>query len=183
MILEIPVGWGGFSIILWTGIILGAFHSIIPCSQKYPVVFYSFGVARDWKQGFRIINFYGAGLLVINLIIGAIVTYFGAVFSKFFQINRNILNEVSGGVLIISGIIMIIQIKNNRYWPHSDQMHELTESLSTLRSRKRTAFLLGVLAGIPPCPMEITIYSYATIFSINYGWGNGVWTVLFFGLG
>jgi len=52
-----------------------------------------------------------------------------------------------------------------------------------LRSRKRTGFLLGVLAGIPPCIFEIGIYTYASLTSISNGWGNGVWIVFFFGIG
>ncbi|WP_457558493.1 urease accessory protein UreH domain-containing protein [Candidatus Harpocratesius sp.] len=185
MIFDIPLDYAGFSLIVWTGLFLGVLHSIMPCEDKFIFIFYSFGVARDWKQAFRIINFYGAGLFLMNLIIGGIVSYVGAIFGALINIDnyRFIWNAVSSSILIISGIIMLIQLKRRTYWPHSDQFQELTESLATLRSRKRTAFLLGILAGIPPCIFETAVYLQAVSISVSYGWGNGTWVVFFFGIG
>ncbi|MHA1673503.1 MAG: urease accessory protein UreH domain-containing protein [Promethearchaeota archaeon] len=143
-------------------------------------------MARDWKQAFRIVNFYGAGLMLMNLLIGGTVSYIGAVVSSFFDVHENfrfVWNGISGFVLILSGTIMFIQLKRKKYWPHTDQFQELTENLGTLKSRKRTSFLLGMLAGIPPCLFEMAIYGWAITFSASYGWGNGTWTVFFYGIG
>ena len=157
----------------------------MPCEDKSIFCFYAFGVSRDWKQAFRILNFYGFGLFLANITIGTILSYFAAGLGAFFRdnVDRFIWNAVSSLSLMISGSIMIIQIYRKRYWPHSDQYQELTESIGTLRARKRTAFLLGLLAGIPPCIFEIAVYIHAMGFAIQYGWGNGVWTVFFFGIG
>ncbi len=186
MITEIPLDSVGFSLILWTGLFFGILHTIIPCNEKFVFCFYAFGVARDWKQAFRIVNFYGAGLMLMNLLIGGTVSYIGAVVSSFFDVHedfRFVWNGISGFVLILSGTIMFIQLKRKKYWPHTDQFQELTENLGTLKSRKRTSFLLGMLAGIPPCLFEMAIYGWAITFSASYGWGNGTWTVFFYGIG
>ncbi|MHA1521357.1 MAG: urease accessory protein UreH domain-containing protein [Promethearchaeota archaeon] len=186
VISEIPLDSVGFSLILWTGLFFGILHTIIPCNEKFVFCFYAFGVARDWKQAFRIVNFYGAGLMLMNLLIGGSVSYIGAVVSSFFDVHENfrfVWNGISGFVLILSGTIMFIQLKRKKYWPHSDQFQELTENLGTLKTRKRTSFLLGMLAGIPPCLFEMAIYGWAITFSASYGWGNGTWTVFFYGIG
>ena len=77
---------------------------------------------------------------------------------------------------------MLFQIFRRTYWPHTDQYQELGESLPTLKQKKRTGFLLGLLAAMPPCIFQLTEYSQAIVFSMQSSWGNGVWTV-FFGIG
>ncbi len=185
MLLDVAWGYGPFTFVLWTGFFLGILHTIMPCEDKFIFCFYAFGVSRDWKQAFRIVNFYGFGLFLTNFIIGAIVSYISSILGNTLLENLNgfLINAFSGIILIISGLIMIYQLRKKIYWPHSEQLQELIENLPTLRSRKRTSFLLGILAGIPPCIFEIAIYTHASILSIEYGWGNGVWTVFFFGIG
>jgi len=185
LILDVAWGYGPFTFVLWTGFFLGILHTIMPCEDKFIFCFYAFGVSRDWKQAFRIVNFYGFGLFLTNFIIGAIISYVSSILGLTLLENLNgyLINALSGITLIISGLIMIFQIRRKKYWPHSEQLQELIENLPTLRSRKRTSFLLGILAGIPPCIFEIAIYTHASILSIEYGWGNGVWTVFFFGIG
>lgn len=155
----------------------------MPCEDKFIFCFYAFGVARDWKQAMRIVNYYGFGLFTMNFIIGGSLAGFGAILGTAITPNRFVWNAISSFSLIISGIVMLLQIKRKKYWPHGDQLQDLTESLSTLRKRKRTAFLLGLLAGIPPCIFEIAVYLHAVTFSVQYGWGIGVWTIAFFGIG
>jgi len=187
LLLDVAWNWGPFLLTLWTGFFLGILHTLMPCEDKFIFCFYAFGVSRDWKQAFRIVNFYGFGLFLTNFIIGAILSYISSIVGLTLKEDLDnykfLINAISGSVLIISGLIMIFQIIKKKYWPHSDQLQELIENLPTLRSRKRTGFLLGVLAGIPPCIFEIAIYSYASLTSATNGWGNGVWIVFFFGIG
>jgi len=183
MILQVPWASPGFSLIVWGGLFLGILHTIMPCEDKFIFCFYAFGVARDWKQAFRIVNFYGAGLFLMNLAIGTIISYFAALAGNLIREYRFIWNGAAGLVMILSGIIMLVQLKRKTYWPHSDQLQELTESLGTLRAKKRTGFLLGLLAGIPPCIFEGAVYIQTALNSASYGWGNGAWTVFFFGIG
>jgi len=187
LILDVVWGWVPFSLAVWSGFFLGILHTLMPCEDKFIFCFYAFGVSRDWKQAFRIVNFYGFGLFLTNLIIGAILSYVSSIVGQTLLENfdryRYFINALSGIFLIISGLVMIFQILKKKYKPHSDQLQELIENLPTLRSRKRTGFLLGVLAGIPPCIFEIGVYTYASLTSATNGWGNGVWIVFFFGIG
>jgi len=182
---KVESSYGGFVLISWTGIFLGFLHSIMPCEDKAIFCFYAFGVARDWKQALRIVNFYGLGLMIMNLAIGTILTYFAAMVGPFLQetIGVFVINGLASLSLIISGIIMLYQIKKNKYLPHASQLQDLTEGLGHLQSRKRTAFILGLLAGIPPCIFEIAVYLHGITLSTTYGWGNGVWVFFFFGIG
>lgn len=172
-------------LVFWTGIILGILHTIMPCEDKAIFCFYAFGVSRDWKQAIGILNLYGLGLFLTNLLIGSVISYFGAAAGVFIRqtVNQFVWNLIGGLSLILSGILMIIQLHTNRYRPHNGQWHELGENLVTLKSRKRTAFLLGIFAGIPPCIFEFAIYVQAINLSVNYGWGNGSLSVFFFGIG
>jgi sulfite exporter TauE/SafE len=183
LILGPPWSYGGFNLIIWYGLFLGVLHTIMPCEDKFIFCFYAFGVARDRKQALRIVNYYGLGLFGTNLFIGIIISWFGAAFSYLITINPLIWNTISSFTLILSGIIMLIQIRKNLYWPHGDQLKDLTRNLGTLRKQKKTAFILGILAGIPPCLFEFAIYTHAVTLSAQYGWGNGVWTIFFFGIG
>ncbi len=183
MLLDVPWWYGGFSTLMFYGLILGVLHTIMPCEDKFIFCFYAFGVARDWKQALRIVNSYGFGLFTMNLVIGSLLSWFGALFGEILTVNRFIWNAVSSTSLIIAGSFMLYQIKTKKYWPHGDQLQELTESLGSLRKRRKTGFLLGMLAGIPPCIFELAVYTYAWTFSVQYGWGNGVWTIFFFGIG
>ena len=183
MILAVPWDSGGFFFIIWVGLFLGVLHTLMPCEDKFIFCFYAFGVARDWKQAFRIVNFYGAGLFIMNLVIGSLITWFSKIIGETFTIEATIWYYLAAFSMILSGIIMMYQIKKKTYFPHVDQFSELTESISTLRAKKRTALLLGLLAGIPPCIFEMGVYLQAAFFAGLYGWGNGVWIIFFFGIG
>lgn len=183
LILAVPWDSGGFFFIIWIGLFLGVLHTIMPCEDKFIFCFYAFGVARDWKQAFRMVNFYGAGLFIMNMVLGTIITWFSKIVGETFTIESTIWNFLAAFSLTLSGIIMMYQIRKKTYWPHSDQFQELTESISTLRAKKRTALLLGLLAGIPPCIFELGVYLEAAFLAGEYGWGNGVWIIFFFGIG
>ena len=193
MLLDVAWDYLPFIYVMWTGLFFGILHTFMPCEDKFIFCFYAFGVSRDWKQAFKIVNLYGFGLFLTNLIIGTIIAYVSWILSSTFATDldpeeeylryKSILDVLSGIVLILSGLWMVYQLKRKKYSPHNDQLQELIENLPTLRSRKRTPFLLGILAGIPPCVFEIAIYIQVFTLSAHYGWGNGVWTVFFFGIG
>jgi len=183
-ILQSTFTYPGFVIIAGTGILLGILHTIMPCEDKFIFCFYAFGVAKDGKQAIRILNFYGLGLLIMNLIIGTTLSYIAAIFGQVFTENlQSLWRNLASVSLIISGIVMLIQLKRRKYWPHTEQLLELTDNLSRLKKRKRTSFLLGMLAGIPPCIFEIAVYSTSIAIAGEYGWGNGTWITFFFGIG
>ena len=134
---------------------------------------------------FRILNLYGLGFFCTNFIIGSILSFLAGEFGKvvgLIYLSPFIWDGLASVFLVIGGTIMLFQIFRRTYWPHTDQYQELGESLPTLKQKKRTGFLLGLLAAMPPCIFQLTEYSQAIVFSMQSSWGNGVWTV-FFGIG
>ena len=172
-------------LVFWPSFIFGILHTLMPCEDKAIFVFYSFGVSKDSKQAFKILNLYGSGLFSANVFIGFIVSVLAAVIGPYLQlyVDRFVWNLLSGVSLMVAGFIIIFAIVKNKYFPHSEQMQDIATGLSTLRQKKRTAFFLGILAGLPPCLFELAIYSYAISISLIYGWLNGVVAVMFFGIG
>ena len=177
--------YAGFILIMTTGLFMGFLHSIMPCEDKAIFVFYVFGVARDWKQAFRILVFYSAGFMFMNVTLGTLVSFFSGLFSKYLiqTEGRFIMNGIAAFSLIFSGGLMLFRLRKHKYLPHSDQLQELSQNIGLLRKRKRTAFLLGILAAIPPCIVETAVYILGIGYSATYGWGNGVWVFFFFSLG
>ncbi|MHA1821133.1 MAG: urease accessory protein UreH domain-containing protein [Promethearchaeota archaeon] len=170
-------------LIFWPGFFWGILHTLMPCEDKTIFFFYTFGVSRDSKEAFKILNMYALGLLSMNMIIGTMASIFGGIiFAKFSPLFNNALGALS---IIISGIYMFIQVIRKRFSPHSHQKDEIIETFNQRagRFKKRTSFLLGILAGIPPCIFEISIYSSAVAYSASAGIINGIGLVLFYGLG
>ncbi len=169
-------------LVFWPGFFLGILHTLLPCEDKAIFFFYTFGTSRDSKHAFRILMAYGFGLLCTNMLIGTIAAFGGLIFGG---LNEYVTNGLGAISIIISGIIMLFQNKSFRLKPHHQQGNEISESFkeSNGHFRKKTAFLLGVLAGIPPCVFELAIYTQAITFSASSGVLNGIFVVFFFGIG
>lgn len=169
-------------LVFWPGFFLGILHTLLPCEDKAIFFFYTFGTSRDSKHAFRILMAYGLGLLCTNMLIGTIAAFGGLIFGG---LNQYVTNGFGAISIIVSGIIMLFQNKSLRLRPHYKQGNEISESFkeSNGHFRKKTAFLLGVLAGIPPCVFELAIYTQALTFSASSGILNGIFVVFFFGIG
>jgi sulfite exporter TauE/SafE len=116
------------------------------------------------------------------MIIGTIASFGGMIFEN---LNEDITNGFGAISVIISGIIMLFSNKSKLLKPHYQQGNEISESFNHRNGqfRKRTAFILGMVAGIPPCVFEMAIYTQALTFSASSGVINGIAVVFFFGIG
>jgi sulfite exporter TauE/SafE len=79
-----------------------------------------------------------------------------------------------------AAIVFLFFITRREYLPHNRFQEEIKEFNW---DRKRTPFLLGLLAGYPPCIFELFIYSQCFTWSLSYGFGQGILTVFYFSLG
>ena len=70
-------------VLVFTAFSLGLLHTLMPCEDKTIFIFYAYGMARDWKQAFRILNFYAAGLMLMNVLIGIVISLFGSIIYAF----------------------------------------------------------------------------------------------------
>jgi sulfite exporter TauE/SafE len=169
-------------LVFWPGFFLGILHTLLPCEDKAIFFFYTFGTSRDSKESFKILTAYGFGLLLSNLIIGTIASFGGMIFEN---LNEDVTNGFGAISVIISGVIMLFQNKSKRLIPHHQQGNEISETFKQRNGQfqKKTAFILGMVAGIPPCVFELAIYTQAFTFSASSGVINGIFVVFFFGIG
>ena len=168
------------------GFSVGILHTLLPCEDKTIFTFYTLGVSRDTKETFRILAVYSLGLMLINLIIGAIMAFIGTILGdELIPVSEHVFNSLGASSIIISGIYLFVQVLRRKHNPHSKQEGEITETfqLREGRFRKRTSFFLGILAGLPPCVFETYIYLQAISFSASSGFINGVAVVFFFNIG
>ena len=162
-------------LVFWPSFIFGILHTIMPCEDKAIFVFYSFGVSRDTKHALKILSIYGSGLFSANMLVGTGLSVSAAFMGPILQqsVDRFFWNALSALSFVVAGVYMLIALYKNKYFPHKDQVKDITDGLPSLRRRKRAAFFLGFLAGVPPCVFELTIYTYAMGTSLIYGWLNG----------
>jgi len=164
--------------VFWPSFMLGILHSLQPCEDKAIFSFYAFGVSRDWREAFKMVNLYGAGLLAANLTIGTFAAIIGLAFVSF--IDPIIAAIMAGIATLTAGIYILYRVHKEKYDPHSTQKKEIGSAL-TLKTQ--SSFSLGVLAGIPPCIMEIQIYFQATVYAANYDLLVAILAVFMFGIG
>ncbi len=167
-----------YILVFWPSFTLGIFHTLQPCEDKTIFSFYAFGVSKDWREAFKMLNLYGAGLLTANLIIGLLASILGA--ALFPYIPPVISSLMAGTVTIIAGIYMLGSVYMSTYDPHSAQKKEIGTSLTR---RKSSGYSLGILAGIPPCVMELKMYIDATVFSGSFGIPVALFAVFMFSIG
>ncbi len=166
-----------FLLFLWPNFSLGLLHTLQPCEDKAIFSFYAFGVSRDWREAFKLLNLYGAGLLTANLSLGIIFSLLGTILTAIPDIIKAF---IAGSGIIISGIYMLTRIHKQCYDPHSEQKKEIGTQLTR---KTNSAYALGILAGVPPCPMEIAIYGIAASLSAGQNYVLAIFAVLMFSLG
>ncbi len=166
-----------FLLFLWPNFSLGLLHTLQPCEDKAIFSFYAFGVSRDWREAFKLLNLYGAGLLTANLSLGIIFSLLGTALTAIPDIIKAL---IAGSGIIISGVYMLLMIHRQCYDPHSEQKKEIGTQLTR---KTNSAYVLGILAGVPPCPMELAIYGIATSLAAGGSFLLAIVAVLMFSLG
>jgi uncharacterized membrane protein YfcA len=163
-------------LVFWPSFTLGILHTLQPCEDKAIFSFYVFGVSKDWKDAFKLLNLYGGGLLSANLGIGLAFSMVGGFILTYLP--KVSLAVFGGGVTIFAGAYMLWRCEKEVYDPHSRQKQG-----DRLVRKTNSAYGLGMLASIPPCIMELAIYIQATTYAAEFGIGSGVLAVLYFGIG
>ncbi len=167
-------------LVLWPAFIIGILHTLMPCEDKAIFCFWSFGISKDWKNSMTILMRYGAGLMTANVSIGAIASLFSLIFVSI-PIENYVYNFFGGLVSIIVAIYMLFYIFTREYTLHSKHAEELKLDIDW--QRKRTPYILGILAGALPCIFEILIYTQCFTLTLSYGILSGLLTVISFSIG
>lgn len=167
-------------LVLWPAFVIGILHTLMPCEDKAIFCFWSFGISKDWKNSMTTLMRYGAGLMTANISIGVVTSLSSLIFTLI-PIENYVNNFYGALVSIIVSIYMLIFIITRQYTPHSKHADELKLDIDW--KRKRTPYIFGILAGIPPCIFEILIYTQCFTWSLSYGLISGLLTITSFSVG
>lgn len=152
----------------------------MPCEDKAIFCFWSFGISKDWKSSMITLIIYGAGLMTANVLIGTLTSLFSLIFTLI-PTEKYVNNFFGALISCVVSVYMLIYIITHHYAPHSRYADELKMDIDW--NRKRTPYIIGILAGIPPCIFEILIYTQCFTWTLSYGLISGLLTVLSFSLG
>ncbi len=152
----------------------------MPCEDKAIFCFWSFGVSKNWKSSMVMLSIYGAGLMTANVAIGTLTSLFSLIF--IFIKPENYVNNFFGALIsCIVSVFMLIYIITHHYAPHCKYADELKMDIDW--DRKRTPYIIGILAGLPPCIFEILIYTQCFTWTLSYGLLSGFLTIISFSVG
>ena len=152
----------------------------MPCEDKAIFCFWSFGISKNWKNSMLILMRYGIGLMIANCTIGILTSLFSLIFT-FIPTENYVKNFFGALISCIVSIFMLIFIITHHYAPHSKYADELKMDIDW--NRKRTPYVFGILAGLPPCIFEILIYTQCFTWTLSYGLISGLLTIISFSVG
>lgn len=161
--------------------LLGLAHTLEPCEDKAVVSFLTLWGSERWKQGIPLVILYGLAMTLVNTLLVVVFCVLGAEYIEGLEIY---LAVIAGIIMIIFGLVMAM----GKHFPHLCHLthhhgKEKKQGEKTFLPDKEKAYtvlLLGVIRGLPYCPIELAVVLWAiSIGSILEGA-----TVMFvFGLG
>lgn len=170
---------GGFNLL--AAFILGLAHTLEPCEDKAVVSFLTIWGSERWKQGIMLVILYGLAMTLVNTTLVAIFSIIGAKYIEGLEIYLAVGASI---IMIIFGIVMIWG-KHFPHFAHLTHHHgkegeACEKTLLPDKERTSTVFLLGMIRGIPYCPVEVAVVLWAiSIGSVL----AGATVMVMFGLG
>ena len=167
----------GFTVV--GAFLLGLAHTLEPCEDKVVVSFLTLWGSEKWKQGLSLVLLYGLAMTLVNTLLVVVFCMLGAEYIEGLEIY---LAVIAGIIMIIFGLVMPM----GKHFPHLCHLthHDWKKKKSATflpgKEKAYTVLLLGVIRGLPYCPIELAVVLWAiSIGSILEGA-----TIMFvFGLG
>jgi len=160
--------------------LLGAFaiglaHTLEPCEDKAVVSLYALWGSERWREGLILVTLYGLGMTLIDTLLGFLSSFMGEFILKKYDW---LFKATAGAITMMFGFFMIKGFSIVHVLHHHDGAGK---SFPMYKNEKMLSSLFfGLVRGLPPCPIEIAILSWAA------GIGNvllGTLAVFIFGLG
>jgi len=154
--------------------ILGLAHTIELCEDKAVVSLIAVWAGRRMKSAIALVVLYGLSMALIDAIFGSIAALIGLSLLKQYQ---SALRAIAGVITVLFGLLMLIGRRAHTF--------ALAEGTSLRREELEDltawgVFLMGIGRGLPFCPFELTVLTWAA--SSGSVW-RGALTVFIFGLG
>jgi len=155
--------------------VLGLAHTLEPCEDKAVVSLFVMWSSRRLKEAIYLVILYGLGMTMIDTVLGFICSYLGI---SLLREHGALLGTIAGAITFIFGLLMLIGSERVHLGHHHGET-----SLERVRAGNLGApsvFALGLVRGLPPCPVELAVLTWAA--SVGQIW-RGTLLVFVFGLG
>jgi sulfite exporter TauE/SafE len=159
---------------LGAAFIIGLAHTLEPCEDKAVVSLFVFWATKKLLHAIGLVVLYGLGMALVDTIMGFILSYIGV---TWLGTLKTPLELTAGVITLVFGIFML----TGRELAHVGHHHgEAASDTNSKLTRWYTILGLGMVRGLPPCPIEVAILIWAA--SLGNIW-LGTATVFVFGLG
>ena len=162
----------------WTlagAFLVGLAHTLEPCEDKAVVSLFVLWGAKRLKEGIFLVILYGLGMALIDTVLGVICAYAGLALLQEYEVA---LKVVAGAVTVGFGVLMLVRPGGVHLGHHHGE--KTTAVSEPIAPRALSIFGLGLIRGLPPCPVELAVLAWAT--SMGSVLRGGLF-VLLFGLG
>ena len=159
---------------LVTAFLLGLAHTLEPCEDKAVISLFVFWATKKLVHAIGLVVLYGLGMALVDTIMGFILSYVGV---TWLEAIKTPLEITAGAITVVFGIFMLWGGELTHLGHHHG---EAAADAKPKLTRWYTIFGLGMLRGLPPCPIEVAVLIWAA--SIGNIW-LGTATVFVFGLG
>jgi sulfite exporter TauE/SafE len=154
--------------------LLGLAHTLEPCEDKAVVSLFVFWSTKKLVHAIGLVVLYGLGMALVDTIMGFILSYVGV---TWLEAIKTPLEITAGAITVVFGVFMLRGGELAHIGHHHGEAASDTKSKLT---RWYTILGLGMVRGLPPCPIEVAVLIWAA--SIGNIW-LGTATVFVFGLG
>ena len=154
--------------------LLGLVHTLEPCEDKAVVSLFVFWATKKLVHAIGLVVLYGLGMALVDTIMGFILSYIGV---TWLEAIKTPLEITAGAITVVFGVLMLWGGELAHIGHHHGEAASGTTSKLT---RWYTILGLGMVRGLPPCPIEVAVLIWAA--SIGNVW-LGTATVFVFGLG
>ncbi len=154
--------------------LLGLAHTLEPCEDKAVVSLFVFWATKKLVHAIGLVVLYGLGMALVDTIMGFILSYVGV---TWLETLKTPLEITAGVITMVFGVFML----RGGELAHIGHHHgEAASGTTSKLTRWYTILGLGMVRGLPPCPIEVAVLIWAA--SIGNVW-LGTATVFVFGLG
>ncbi len=155
--------------------VLGLAHTLEPCEDKAVVSLFVMWSSRRLREAIYLVVLYGLGMTVIDTVLGFVCSYLGV---SLLREHGALLSAVAGAITFVFGLLMLVSSEKVHLGHHHGETP--LEHLRTENPGAPSVFALGIVRGLPPCPVELAVLTWAA--SVGQIW-HGTLMVFVFGLG
>ncbi len=153
--------------------ILGLAHTLEPCEDKVVVSLYAIWASKRVRDGVALVALYGLGMALVDTVLGFVFSLAGV---TILQNLKEPFEIVAGIITALFGFIMF----TGKPLIHVIHHHNGEKTGEGSGLGKVAALALGLIRGLPPCPVELAMWLWAASIGDVL---RGTALVFIFGLG